>query len=239
MPGLVDHLVVAILLLAMPFHGLREFRRLTVSLADTPEARLDAYRRIIGWQWSAALVLLVLWQVLGRPLSALGIRLPQDDGFLLAAAVAAAVVILLAIQNGTVKRRPAAAAKVRAAAEPLREMLPSTPRELERFSWLGVTAGIVEELLFRGYVFWYFGTMTGPWVAIFLTSVVFGLGHAYQGVAGVVKTGAVGLLFGWLAWISGSLWVPMFLHAMADVLQGRMVYFALSSGPEGSRPVVS
>jgi membrane protease YdiL (CAAX protease family) len=59
---------------------------------------------------------------------------------------------------------------------------------------------------------------------------LFGIGHLYQGLAGVVKTGLVGMVLGWIYSLSGSIWIPMFIHAAADVLQGRMIYFATASG---------
>ena len=58
----------------------------------------------------------------------------------------------------------------------------STPAEMRRFTWLGITAGIVEELIFRGYLVWYFSSFVPLWAAIVITAVAFGIGHAYQGI---------------------------------------------------------
>lgn len=235
MPGWIDHVLVVLLLATLPFHGVHELRRLKLSLSG-PEARLEAYRRIITSQWLAAAVLLGFWLLVRRPWGALGIRAPAGSGFAVAAVVVAVLIAGMAIQLRGVRRDPDGPRKVRNAAGPLLDLLPATPAELRRFTWLGVTAGIVEELLFRGYLFWYFGTMMAAWPAIALTSVAFGLGHAYQGLAGILKTAGIGLIFGWVCWLSGSLWLPMLLHAMIDVLQGRMIYFAITAGPPDAEP---
>ena len=55
----------------------------------------------------------------------------------------------------------------------------------------------------------------------------FGLAHAYQGIQNLPKITIVGAIFAGLYVLSGSLWLPMVLHAAVDVLQGRAVYEAL------------
>jgi membrane protease YdiL (CAAX protease family) len=101
-------------------------------------------------------------------------------------------------------------------------MLPSDRRERRLWWGISVTAGVVEELLFRGFLIWYFAAMLPLAVAALVASISFGVGHAYQGVKGVVGTGGVGLLMSALYLLSGSLWLPMILHAAVDVLQMRM-----------------
>lgn len=59
--------------------------------------------------------------------------------------------------------------------------------------------GIVEEVIFRGYVVGWgarlFGAKAGPWLVL-LSALVFGISHYYQGPAGMITTGLVGLIFG-------------------------------------------
>ena len=62
-----------------------------------------------------------------------------------------------------------------------------------------VTAAFGDELVYRGYFMLRLARMLGDderawWGAALLISVLFGLAHAYQGPAGVVGTGFVGLV---------------------------------------------
>jgi len=57
--------------------------------------------------------------------------------------------------------------------------------------------------------------------------VGFGLARSYQGVTQVPKVIAVGAVFTVLYLMTGSIWVPMILHASLDILQGRLVYEAV------------
>jgi membrane protease YdiL (CAAX protease family) len=233
-PALLDFGILALIVIVIPLRAIAERRRLQSALAaGVTDAKVQAYRRIMTWQWTAALVLLGAWLGTGRALGLLGIERPRGTGFVAGLGVALVVVCVLVVQLLATLRRPKVAEQVRAAAAPLTFILPSTQRELRLFTWLGVTAGIVEELLVRGYMLWVVGSIVPTWVAVVVTSIAFGIGHAYQGVSGIVKTTAVGLLFGWLYVLTGSIWVPMLVHAAIDVLNGHTVYAALNSGPIG------
>ena len=94
------------------------------------------------------------------------------------------------------------------------------------------TAGFVEEFLWRGYLMNrlvdLFGKQTKlAWViALVVSAVIFGFGHPYQDLAGMVKTGAVGLLFGvaYLA-VGRNLWPLIIAHALIDTLDFVTHYF--------------
>jgi hypothetical protein len=91
----------------------------------------------------------------------------------------------------------------------------------ERRWWaiLSLAAGICEELIVRGF---YLQVATselrmGLMQALVVTSAAFGLGHMYQGVGGMLKTGLVGLLLGCVAVATGGLLVPMVVHTLIDM----------------------
>ena len=102
--------------------------------------------------------------------------------------------------------------------------LPRTRRHLSHFAGLSVTAGIVEEIVYRGFMIWLLGNFVPLWAAVIISSVFFGLGHSYQGLEGALRTGAAGLVFAVLYVVSGSIWLPIIGHALIDILQGRLVF---------------
>jgi membrane protease YdiL (CAAX protease family) len=111
----------------------------------------------------------------------------------------------------------------------LKIMMPRNNTELGRFYAVSATAGIVEETLWRGYMFWYLGHIMPLWAAAIVTSVAFGFGHIYQGATNVPKIILVGGVFAGLYLLTGSLWLPMLLHAVFDAVQGRAACQLLSS----------
>ena len=92
----------------------------------------------------------------------------------------------------------------------------------ERAVWIviSLTAGICEELLFRGFLirFLHESSLALPIAgALAVSSVLFGLGHVYQGRKSVITTTVGGLCFGLLFLLSGSLLPAIVLHALIDL----------------------
>ena len=77
-----------------------------------------------------------------------------------------------------------------------------------------------EELLFRGFLFWYLGFFF-PQLSLIqlvvLSSVLFGFCHIYQGVLGIVATGVLGAVLMWMYVSTESLVLPMAIHALIDL----------------------
>jgi membrane protease YdiL (CAAX protease family) len=96
-------------------------------------------------------------------------------------------------------------------------------RAIEILLWVGVSisAGICEELVFRGYFQRQFQAFTGSkWIALFLQAALFGISHGYQGLEACVKIAIFGALYGLLALWRGSLRPGMIAHAGSDILSG-------------------
>jgi uncharacterized protein len=94
---------------------------------------------------------------------------------------------------------------------------------LEILIWIGtsITAGICEELAFRGYVQRQFHALTGSVaVAVMGQGLVFGLFHFYQGWKNVIVIWVLGVLFGVLAAWRGNLRANIIVHAWSDVWSG-------------------
>ena len=94
---------------------------------------------------------------------------------------------------------------------------------LEIIVWIGVsiTAGICEELAFRGFLQRQFHALTGNiGLAVLAQGVVFGLFHAYQGWKNVVVISLLGVLFGALAAWRRNLRANVIVHAWADIWGG-------------------
>jgi membrane protease YdiL (CAAX protease family) len=84
-----------------------------------------------------------------------------------------------------------------------------------------VTAGLCEEFLYRGFAMAVFLRWGLPvWIAASASALLFGLAHLYQGKSGLVGTTILGLLFGFVRAVTGSL-VPVILwHAGVDLVAG-------------------
>jgi membrane protease YdiL (CAAX protease family) len=229
----LDHLLTAALVLLVPTWGALEFRRFEVTMTTGREgARLDAYRRAMILEWLLALGVLVLWRTEGRDFARLGLDLRPGPGFWLGGGLAVLACLYLVGQLIVVTRSRARLREVTRQIESVRIMIPRSAREARAFDALSITAGVCEELLYRGFLMAYFGALFGTWAAVGLSTAAFALGHVYQGRAGVGKTGAVGLVMAGLVVLTGSLWAPMLLHAVIDLTSGHLGRRALLAEAE-------
>ena len=79
---------------------------------------------------------------------------------------------------------------------------------------IALAPGFVEETLFRGYVQRRLLQRWRPWVAILVTSILFGLFHLNP--PAVVNAFVLGLWLGILAWRTGSVWPGALCHAFIN-----------------------
>jgi len=88
--------------------------------------------------------------------------------------------------------------------------------------WLVVAP--FEEAIFRGFLMTEIARIVGTsaWAAVLnivLASVVFGLAHGYQGRSGVLSTGLVALVLGWVFVASDfNLWLAILTHGFIDTI---------------------
>jgi membrane protease YdiL (CAAX protease family) len=233
MPTFADHVLVAVLVVLVPLWGSREYRRFVAAVeAGVTDARLREYRATIALEWGLVLVVLGVWGLHGRGLTALP---PDLSRALLGLALTLAALAVLGLQWRAVRRlTPEGRDDLRRQVQPVQHLVPRTADESTWFRRLALTAGICEEVLYRGYLLWYLTPLLGAWPAVFVGALVFGLGHAYQGAAGVFKTSVVGALAGALYVGSGTLLWPIVLHAAIDLQAGAVARSLFGGGPDGT-----
>jgi uncharacterized protein len=232
-PLIFDHAFVVALGVLFPVYGHFEFKRLKARVEAGDRAALRReYLETMAWLWGFTALAVAAWLVLSRPVATLGIRWETPGGFWISAVVVALVLGFFFWQWQAVRTNRELHPEALEALQFVRQLLPATVREVRLFSAVSVTAGVCEELLFRGYLIWYLTDPVGLPGAVLISSALFGFGHLYQGVGGMVKTGVAGLLAAGIYLLSGSIWIPMVLHAGIDILQGLTAYAVLSDSPK-------
>lgn len=84
---------------------------------------------------------------------------------------------------------------------------------------MGFVAGLAEEVLCRGFVFFYLQLWFPSlplWGTVLLAATGFGVAHLYQGPAGVLSTGIGGVVLGLAYVASGNLLLPVLLHGFIN-----------------------
>ena len=222
--------------LVYPLYGWFRFRQLEKRPDPVSRAmKLRLYASVVISQWTLVAAAALVLGAAGLGLDALGLR----AGASLARTVLVAVALLAGF---AVLSRLTLAQLARAASEDLPthvkragRILPRDGVERAGFIPVALTAGVCEEILYRGWLPWALAAWTGSALAGFvLAAIVFGLGHAYQGRNGVALTGLLGLFLGAVVAWTGSLWPAQLLHIAVDLVNGIAVGAALARVPAGS-----
>ena len=98
-------------------------------------------------------------------------------------------------------------------------LIPTTTHERLIWAAMAISAGICEEIVFRG---WLLSTLHSELrldgtVLVLVAAALFGLAHSYQGITGMILTAFAGAVFCALYVATGSLLVPIALHILIDL----------------------
>jgi hypothetical protein len=193
------------------------------ALAAPKPSAIAQYWSVIVPSLVGSLVLLAGWHWMGRPYAALGLGLPISraglfgllfDGALLGFFVYALFFRTISPERAAVLRKPRTG----------REVLPETAGALALYSVAGTAGAVCEELLLRGFLFWLLMPVIGLCGALLVSSVLFGLGHAYQGAPAILHTTIEGLALGAGYALTHSLWWLMVAHAFVNLYVGLFAF---------------
>jgi hypothetical protein len=179
--------------------------------------------------WLVALGWLSL-RLRGRTWRTLGLRRPIRWITTVAAALAAAVALQLLSEFviEPITGRPDLSE--------FYSLVGNLPASLGMLALVWTLAAFGEEMAYRGYVLERAAALGHHSSVAYVTAMVavsllFGLGHFYQGMAGMIGSSVSGLLFGVLYLKGGrNLWLPILAHGFSDTIGLALIYFGMVPG---------
>lgn len=233
----------------------RKYRRLKHAIAaGETGARSRAYYEILKFEWvSAVLAFAALRFDVARfspshlhigatPFGQwlLSVWNHLDAGFLMGASIGAiisvvALVVILRRARGRARQSLPGTSAWRKILPDFSALIPATLHERVLFALVALSAGICEEIVFRAWLLDALQGVAGlTGAALVVTAaMLFGLVHYYQGLPGILVTGFLGLALCGLYVASGTLLVPIVVHALIDL---RVALFPpLAMEPLGSK----
>jgi uncharacterized protein len=216
----LQHALFVLLATAVPVWDRIETRRVKGS-ADS-RAKVQSYRRVVAVLWGlTALGLaavppddLLRPPALGGTFARLGAAQRVTLPVVAALLAGLTVPVLVALAS------PRARARLAKPLEALSWYLPNSPAERRWFAAVAVSAGVCEEVLYRGFLLRYLTVLLpglGGMGAVLVAALMFALAHTYQGASGAVATALMALGLTALFVASHSLWLPIMVHALVDL----------------------
>lgn len=96
-----------------------------------------------------------------------------------------------------------------------------------------VVGGFIEEITFRGYLITRLVKVFGKsslvlFCILLITSIPFGLSHLYQGWSGVLSTGSIAMVFGFIFIKNNyNIWYTILTHGFVNMVGFTILYFDL------------
>jgi membrane protease YdiL (CAAX protease family) len=213
-------LIFFVLGVLVPWRGRARLKRLLSQPPGGTKDKLVLYGATVGFQW--AITVVVAWRAFARGLTSAEMGLARGSSAELFAAGAVGGALLCTFQWFNLRRVGRACGPIVDLMRKLTErLLPLKSVEFAPYCALALTAGVCEEFLYRGFAMAALGRAgVATWIIVVLTSILFGLAHAYQGRGGMIGTGLLGLIFAISRLFFNSLGPVMVWHAAVDVTAG-------------------
>jgi CAAX protease family protein len=196
------------------------------------------YGQLLGELWIPTGVVFVWAGANSVPLTSIGLSWPGLADGILPTGISIGITVLAVLFSvyATVdlirlkvdaKYRAAVKSKLQSAKVPeyMGLLMPSSSREKTLYGAVAISAGITEEILYRGFLTYVLVTSfpeIGIWPSIVVTAFLFDLGHLYQGWSGMLRTFVLGLIMSLIYAATGTLLLCIIIHLLID-LAGTML----------------
>ena len=222
-PHWVDHILALLLCAGIPLQGALQHRKGFSGILLSSEQKKRIYISGSFSLFVMGAVVMLVWLFFKRPLPDIGLTQPSNFSswwwlvIVFALLYLADTVITLSTKNELDK-----------ATEEFKKrtpFLPTKKSEIPEYLLLCFSAGVFEEIVYRGYLVnycWYLfeGYNYQQMLSVFLPAFVFSISHFYQGIKAVIKIFVLAVLFGYLFIFSGSLLIVMIIHFLVDAAGG-------------------
>jgi uncharacterized protein len=239
-PGFADHIYALLFGLIIPFVSGYRSAAAFQDIAFDSSTKKRLYRAnslSIGF---SAMLIVGIWLIYQRPLSALGFNLPRSVSNWALALTGLFLVLYIADIISSLYPSSSRTETIEHW-ENNTPFLPTKPGELPMYFVMCVSAGLFEEIIYRGFFITYAEKLfasynyPGMW-AVTLPAMVFSIAHIYQGHKAVFKILLLSFLFGLIYYLTRSLLIVVILHFLVDWVGGLLNYYFMRKQMEKELP---
>lgn len=222
-PNWVDHILAFLFCIGIPLQGALQRRKGFEGMVFSSEQKKRFYISGSFSLFVMGAVVMSVWLIFKRPLPDIG--LTQPGNFRLWWWM---VIVFVLLYLGDTVITLSSKKGIDESIENWKKRTPFLPTkriELPEYFLMCFSAGVFEEIVYRGYLInycWYLfeGYNYQQLLSVFLPAFVFSIAHFYQGGKAVIKIFVLAVVFGYLFIFSGSLLIVMILHFLMNVIGG-------------------
>lgn len=205
--------LLPLLVIAWAIWGVFDYKKLKVALkrgnrnALIREYKITALGELVG----GAVALGAVGISIFKPLNSFGVSIDGNANSLLIGGGIGLVASVFLIPIFAKEGKKVVVGDVEA-------LMPQNSKERLWYALVALSAGLCEELVFRGYGLRLLHSIGLVGAALIAASaIIFGLVHIYQGVVGAVMTALMGVLLAIIYLQTGTLWWAIIAHAALDL----------------------
>ncbi|MEM6380530.1 MAG: CPBP family intramembrane glutamic endopeptidase [Bacteroidota bacterium] len=215
---LISGLIVGLIL---PVYAVLTGKKAAAFLEAHPQYKLMVYQQTIAMQviLSGWIIGAIYWYE--DDFAAIGLSFLATDNALMALGLLPLLFLYLIWK---VPMNAERAAYLNRQYQAVRYLLPAVHREFKWSIPLSYVAGICEEIIYRGFLFWQLQQYFSWSIAILITNIVFAMGHYATRSKNMFFSFLFGLLWSFSFDYFGHLWWAMLTHVLIDLFAVTMGY---------------
>ena len=211
-----------------PISGYIQQKKLKKSISDGGYNKIKWYRETIIWSWIPVLIIVLLFPLSNMTLKNIGVKWIYIGASSLNNWIKYLLIglyflyLLYNIYSIIILKYNKKSRSITAATIPndFRLFFPITSKEKSIWDFVAISAGITEEIIYRGYLFYALGIIF-PHISIILilliTTIIFGIGHIYQGKE-AIKSTLIGFILGIFYIVFNSIIPLIIIHIAQDLV---------------------
>ena len=216
----ISTIILAVLIgIIYPIYIVFTHKKVNDSINNDSKFRLIDYKQTILIFWSLTLLILCNFFAYKQP----------DLNFNPKLSLISTGLIILTVgfayfQYRTSKISPSDTNAVKEKLKDIYHYLPKTRNELKWFSFLSVSAGFCEEIIFRLFLFEILKMNSNLIIAFTVTNLIFAITHIGSGKNNLISSFILGLLFSVIYYFTENIWIAILLHIAIDINAGILGY---------------
>lgn len=215
-----------------PIIGYLGFQKYKERVVLSSNARLNYYKNIMIGLWIPTIVIIIIILLTELTFQEVGIALPTINTKTLGPIITYFSLVLAAFYfllisfyivgyytNQSFRKKFIESKSRQINNVSFAAILPVSKNEKKVWSYVSLTAGVTEEVIYRGFLIFAIGYLFpnfSIWFVMLGASALFGLAHTYQGFGNVIRTTMIGYFFSILYIGLGSILPIIVFHFLID-----------------------
>ena len=208
------HILVLTIALGLPISAILNAKKLEQKLKENPAGKTKFYQQTLGFLLVLTALILAALFLIKDNISNLGISFITNMYW--PWLIIIFNLIWLWIAN-KINIKDTQIEKLKTDYKDILFLMPASNREYKWTIALSFAAGIFEEIIYRGFLFWQLNQFMPLALAVIVTNVIFGLCHYGTKLKNAVQASILGVLWSISYIMTGSLWLAMLTHISIDI----------------------